>query len=88
MKNDGVLIIREDADLMGDYPLTGNNNLINTDITFNNKNGTPLTIKENGDFIVNGDKVENDIEVYHAMVKFLVEAGCLNREIEGCKNIE
>jgi len=47
------------------------------DITFyvDNNSVEALKICANGDFLVHGKKVKNDIEVYNGFVNFLKEAG-------------
>jgi|TARA_R110000823_G_scaffold244292_2_gene368579 hypothetical protein len=39
-----------------------------------------LRFDENGDFLVKGKKIINDIEIYHAMKAFLEDAGYLKGE--------
>uniref|UniRef100_A0A6M3IPR8 Uncharacterized protein n=1 Tax=viral metagenome TaxID=1070528 RepID=A0A6M3IPR8_9ZZZZ len=39
-----------------------------------------MKIASNGDFFVHGQKVVNDIEVYHGFVKFLSGQGLYNKE--------
>ena len=48
-------------------------------ITFTAGGIDMLVLRPNGDFIVKGNKVVNDIEVYHAFKEFLVESARLPR---------
>lgn len=45
------------------------------DVAFHSEGEERLKICANGDFVVNGEKVKNNIEVYNAMVEFLKTSG-------------
>jgi len=59
-----------------DKEITINNDLNpNTEITFLIDNEERIKICEDGTFLVNGKKVEKDIELYHAFVNFFKSQG-------------